>query len=254
MQVRPVFVSSETFNKLHLQYRKVGVARFPNVAALTCCESSYAEGTGAAARRGMKCFAKACFRATCPSGAQLPTPRCAHNGAIDGPNHLAFKYVDEGHSALVHGTALALPGATWEVADDATPGRLHIRVPGAVVAATAGRAASHGGGGSSSSGGGGGRGGIVTSGSDGSGLLYTCKTCEGGPDVPDPVSINVTSCLFRRHPYAHPTLEAARKVHPCRYFDTAVLATVCAQLGTKEVRTGSLGWFCNDAEMLASAI
>ena len=123
-----------------------------------------------------------------------------------------------------------------------------------MVAATAGRAASHGGGGSSSSGGGGGRGGIVTSGSDGSGLLYTCKTCEGGPDVPDPVSINVTSCLFRRHPYAHPTLEAARKVHPCRYFDTAVLATVCAQLGTKEVRTGSLGWFCNDAEMLASAI
>ena len=33
-QVRPAFMSSETFNKLHIQYHKVGVARFPNVAML----------------------------------------------------------------------------------------------------------------------------------------------------------------------------------------------------------------------------
>ena len=33
-QVRPAFMSSETYNKLHIQYHKVGVARFPNVAFL----------------------------------------------------------------------------------------------------------------------------------------------------------------------------------------------------------------------------
>ena len=59
-QVRPAFMSSETYNKLHLQYRRVGVARFPNVAALACCETSYAAGS-AASRRGVRCFAKACL-------------------------------------------------------------------------------------------------------------------------------------------------------------------------------------------------
>ena len=46
-QVRPAFMSSETYNKLHLQYRRVGVARFPNVAFLTCCSASYAAGSTA---------------------------------------------------------------------------------------------------------------------------------------------------------------------------------------------------------------
>ena len=81
------------------------------------------------------------------------------------------------------------------------------------------------------------------------GLLYTCKICEGGPDVPDPVSINVTSCLFRKHAYSyHPTLEAARRVHPCRYFEPAHLARVCALLGDESERRGRYGWWCGDVE------
>ena len=74
-----------------------------------------------------------------------------------------------------------------------------------------------------------------------SGVLYTCKTCEGGPDVPDPVSINVTSCLFRRHAYGQATLDAARKVHPCRYFDEPHLAHVCSLLGETDVRRRRCG-------------
>ena len=42
VQVRPAFISSESFMKLHLQYHHVGVARFPNVAALQCCDANYA--------------------------------------------------------------------------------------------------------------------------------------------------------------------------------------------------------------------
>ena len=36
-EVRPAFMSSETFMKLHVQYHKAGIARFPNVAMLQCC-------------------------------------------------------------------------------------------------------------------------------------------------------------------------------------------------------------------------
>ena len=133
---------------------------------------------------------------------------------------LSHKYPDEGISALVHGTALSLPGARFVVAPDATPKRLHISLPMPSP-----------------------RGGWLYT-KQGEGWLYTCKTCEGGPDVPDPVSINVTSCLFRKQPYAHPTLEAARKAHPCRYFDSHLLAKTCSLLGSKAVRTTSYGW-CN---------
>ena len=133
--------------------------------------------------------------------------------------------MDEGHSAIVHATALALPGSRLVVAGDATPKRLHIELAPPPMGS-------------------------------GRGLLYTCKTCEGGPAVPDPVSINVTSCLFHKHTgygYA-PTLEAARKVHPCRYFDVAHLAAVCALLGDANVRTGAYGWFCGEVEAQASKI
>ena len=145
----------------------------------------------------------------------------------------------EGHSAVVHATALSLPGSRLVVADDATPKRLHIemahpeRLP--TFAAAAQRTA-------------GGREAPAPA-SGQRGVLYTCKICEGGPDVPDPVSINVTSCLFRKHGYAYqPTLEAARKVHPCRYFDTPHLAAVCALLGDTGTRTGSYGWWCAEVE------
>ena len=220
-QVRPAFMSSETYNKLHLQYRRVGVARFPNVAALQCCETSYAAGSGAS-RRGMHCFAKACHRTLCPRApANLSTPSC---GAAGGS--LLHKYLDEGHSAIVHATALSLPGSRWAIAEDATPKRLHIEMgpPEEVPAAP----------------------GLL-----GRGVLYTCKTCEGGPDVPDPVSINVTSCLFRKHSYAYqPTLEAARTVHPCRYYDAAHMAALCGLLGdSPKDRMSRYGWWCSELEL-----
>ena len=231
-RVRPAFMSSETYNKLHLQYRRVGVARFPSVAALQCCEQSYAEGS-TAARRGMHCFAKACHRTACPqTPAHLPTPSCdasSSTGGADGAvgvrkTSILHKYPEEGLSAIVHATALSLPGSRLAVADDRTPKRLHIvmaPLPDAPATQPAGRP----------------------------GLLYTCKICEGGPDRPDPVSINVTSCLFRKHGYAyHPTLEAARLVHPCRYFDAPHLARVCALLGDEQERRGRFGWWCGDVE------
>jgi hypothetical protein len=220
-QVRPAFMSSETYNKLHLQYRRVGVARFPNVAALQCCETSYAAGSSAA-RRGMHCFAKACHRTPCPTRA-LPTPSCEDSAG----GHLSHKYEAEGLSAVVHATALSFPGARLAVAPDATPARLHIELPDSIV-----------------------EGGARAEAAGGVGLLYTCKVCEGGPTVPDPVSLNVTSCLFHGHPYAHPTLEAARKVHNCRYFSEPHLAAVCAALGSRVERTGRYSWFCNDVRAI----
>jgi hypothetical protein len=229
-KVRPAFMSSETFNKLHLQYRKVGVARFPNVAALQCCGTNYAAGSSAA-RRGMHCFAKNCHRTPCPRQASLPTPSC---GARAVAHSLGHKYEAEGHSAVLHATALSLPGARLVPAPDATPARLHIELPPLPVSTRASlnldsRAAAA---------------------ADRVGYLYTCKVCEGGPTVPDPVSINVTSCLFHGHTYADPLLEAARKVHNCRYFSEPHLARVCAAIGDAEERNGRFGWFCRDVEHL----
>ena len=80
----------------------------------------------------------------------------------------------------MHAAALSLPGSRFVRAGDVTPKRLHIAIAPPVE-----------------------NGGQQ-------GVLYTCKTCEGGPDTPDSVSINVTSCLFRKHSYSYqPTLEAA---------------------------------------------
>ena len=45
-------------------------------------------------------------------------------------------------------------------------------------------------------------------------------------------------------------LEAARKVHNCRYFSDAHLAQVCAALGGASERGGRFGWFCRDVERL----
>lgn len=66
--------------------------------------------------------------------------------------------------------------------------------------------------------------------------------------MPDPVSINVTSCIFRGRPYALPPIEAARKLHACRYFDEDPLAAVCRTLGDAATRRGRFGWFCADVE------
>ena len=226
-RVRPAFMSSETYNKLHLQYRRAGVARFPNVALLHCCETSYAAGSNAA-RKGARCFAKGCHRSPCPRIA-LPTLSCSREGdALAVSGQISHKYADEGHSAVVHATALALPGARLELAQDATPKRLHIVLPPSALRAA--------------------RSDSVLQGNETESLFYTCKTCEGGPDVPDPVSINVTDCLFRKHVYGHPTLDTARGKHPCRYFDDGALAAICALLGPHDIRMSLYGWFCGDVE------
>ena len=126
------------------------------------------------------------------------------------------------------------------MAAESTPKHLHIVMPPvpsvlaeAAAGPTPGRDAGRDAGGAA----------LEAAAASADGLLYTCKTCEGGPDKPDPISINVTSCLFRGHTYTHPTLEAARKVHPCRYFDEAHLARVCALIGPEKTRTGAYGWF-----------
>ena len=202
--VRPAFMSSETYHKLHLQHHEVGVARFPSVAMLQCCSSNY--DRAATAKKQMRCFAKACHKVPCPRRG-LDVPDCR----VGGPGDLAFKYADEGYSAVVHATALSLPGAALAASLDATPPRLHIEVPRP--------------GGSA-------------------GYLYTCKTCEVA-DVADDVSINVTACLFRKMTYADPTLEAARKKHACRYFHRETLVAACASLGSPAVRS-RFRWWCDD--------
>ena len=83
---------------------------------------------------------------------------------------------------------------------------------------------------------------------------HACKVCEGGPRVPDAVSVNVTSCLFHGHPYAEAVMEAARKTHNCRYFSNEHLGVVCSALGDQQVRGRTYGWFCNDVEKWARAV
>mmetsp|Transcript_34869 Transcript_34869/g.102269 ORF Transcript_34869/g.102269 Transcript_34869/m.102269 type:complete len:208 (-) Transcript_34869:79-702(-) len=199
-------MSSETYNKLHIQYHKVGVARFPNVAFLQCCASNYDSAT--TNRRNMRCFAKFCHTVACPRSA-LRSPLCS-----DSDSRLSFKYNDEGRSATMHATALSLPGARYAAAADATPPRLHIEVP--------------------------------RPGEGAAGVLYTCKTCETA-DVVDPVSLNVTACLFRRREYGVVTLDEARKKHSCRYFDMRTLKAVCSALAPEERMRTDYPWWCGDA-------
>lgn len=233
-KVRPAFQSSECFNKLYIQYHKVGVARFPNVALLSCCASSYTSGSASSASAfTSRCFAKGCHAAPCPSR-PLPTASCAE-GRSPPSRYLSFKYFDEGLSAILHATALATPGARYEATSDGPPKRLHLVLPAGLRPTSApgyvSKLAAAG----------------LAPSPPGETPLYTCKTCEGGPEMPDPVSTNVTSCLFRGLPYATPTLEAARKVHPCRYFGEDALAAVCRSLGDVDVRR-KFSWFCADVE------
>ena len=149
-----------------------------------------------------------------------------------GEGAITHKYEAEGHSAIVHATALSFPGARLVPAPDATPARLHIELPLPKDTALQLRGAQ----------------------SSARGMIYTCKVCEGGPSTPDPVSVNVTSCLFFGYQYADPLLDAARKVHNCRYFTREHLAAVCNALGPARERTGRFGWFCNDVEELAKRL
>ena len=230
-KVRPAFMSSETFMKLHIQFHKVGVARFPNVAYLQCCSKNYEKPAAGALQ--MRCFAKGCTQTRCPlnmagRSRQIGAAACA--AGVRG-GELGFKYRDEGFSAILHATALSFEGARWNVPADMVPPRLDIRLP-----ASLGSELQRGGGGAA----------IAPATDDEDSYLFTCKTCESANFV-DRVSYNVTACLFTEYTYEVPNMELARKGHNCRYFDEAPLAAVCRALESSvgELRS-KYGWFCGD--------
>jgi len=225
-KVRPAFISSESFMKLHIQFHSVGVARFPNVAYLQCCATSYA-GAGRGAQ-GARCFAKGCQSSACPR-AMLPTPACDAGAAERrraARRRLFFKYADEGRSAIVHAVALAQPGASLARAPDRWPTRLEIRLPPSVGSRFRPTAAVR---------------------PAESTYVYFCKTCETA-DVVDRISINVTGCLFARETrYGRPEyMDATRGGHTCRYYEEYALAQVCDSIDDRR----EFGWWCNDARRL----
>ena len=148
---------------------------------------------------------------------QMPCPRSALRSPLCNArsSQLSFKYNDEGRSAVMHATALSLPGAKLAVAKDSTPPRLHIEIPRPEVPSGA------------------------------PGVLYTCKTCETA-DVVDPVSLNVTACLFTKREYGVAELDAARSRHSCRYFDVATLRRVCSALSPDARMRNDYPWWCGD--------
>ena len=231
-EVRPAFMSSETFMKLHVQYHKAGIARFPNVAMLQCCAANYASQRAKLPESQQRCFAKACHWAACPR----PRVDSAACGARGGDRKLGFKYADEGHSAILHAAALALPGARLVKALDPWPTRLEISLPPAVGAA------------------------VRAKGRRADTRLYTCKTCETA-EVVDEVSINVTGCVFKKHggyvrPVRHAEVrEAIAAGHECRYFEAAAMAQVCREAAPdREQRDREFGWFCGGVEKLGEGL
>ena len=231
-EVRPAFMSSETFMKLHVQYHKAGIARFPNVAMLQCCAANYASQRAKLPESQQRCFAKACHWAACPR----PRVDSAACGAGGGERKLGFKYADEGHSAILHAAALALPGARLVKALDPWPTRLEISLPPAVGAA------------------------VRAKGRRADTRLYTCKTCETA-EVVDEVSINVTGCVFKKHggyvrPVRHAEVrEAIAAGHECRYFEAAAMAQVCREAAPdREQRDREFGWFCGGVEKLGEGL
>ncbi len=208
----------------HIQFHKVGVARFPNVAYLQCCARNYEQP--AAGAQQMRCFAKGCTLTACPAR-QIGAAGC-DRAVPRAERRLGFKYRDEGFSAILHATALSFDGARWNFAADMVPPRLDIRLPAGLGVELA-------------------RGEEDRPASRDDSFLFTCKTCESANFV-DAVSYNVTACLFTEYVYDVPAMETARKGHNCRYFDPAPLAAVCQALGhssTGELRR-DYGWFCGD--------
>ena len=139
---------------------------------------------------------------------------------------------DEGHSAILHAAAPALPGARLVKALDPWPTRLEISLPPAVGAA------------------------VRAKGRRADTRLYTCKTCETA-EVVDEVSINVTGCVFKKHggyvrPVRHAEVrEAIAAGHECRYFEAAAMAQVCREAAPdREQRDREFGWFCGGEEKL----
>ena len=161
-----------------------------------------------------KCFQQRCTEVLCPYKlAERERSACAAPGAdqipLAPPNaaprphqRFRFKYADEGRSAVVHATALAEPGATFHVATDARPPRLDIALPRGDLSLPRGTDEPY---------------------------IYSCKTCETAEAL-DPVSLNVSGCLFTRARYDLEIAEIARTTHACRYYGREQMARVCRAL------------------------
>ena len=79
----------------HIQFHKVGVARFPNVAYLQCCARNYEQP--AAGAQQMRCFAKGCTQTACPTRQRLGGGgACSSDAPPTEPRRLGFKCRDEG--------------------------------------------------------------------------------------------------------------------------------------------------------------
>jgi len=126
---------------------------------------------------------------------------------------LMHKYPDEGRSAVIHGTALAFPGARYRVVPDGTPHRIDIALPRRAVEGTA------------------------------EGHLYFCKTCADHHYGP-----RLSACLSPAWTYHDPTLELAKKPHSCRYADARQLREICDAVGynhtLRNAQYFEFKWFC----------
>ena len=101
-----------------LQVRVYGRAARINICACECCERVCECCEGVAAGRGGALM-------VARRRVMLGWSRRA-GGLVGG--QLSHKYPDEGISAIVHATALSLPGSRWVAAGDGTPRRLHIEL------------------------------------------------------------------------------------------------------------------------------
>ena len=116
--------------KLHVQYHKAGIARFPNVAMLQCCAANYASQRAKLPESQQRCFAKACHWAACPR------PRV--DSAACGAKAESASWASSTPTRATRRSStprLALPGAQLVKALDPWPTRLEISLPPAVGAA-----------------------------------------------------------------------------------------------------------------------
>ena len=204
-RVAPRFVSSEIYLERTLSFYGLQVGRFPMLAFLQCCEESYHDGqgrgihsehwgvlsTGDGAALGAKtCFQAHCNRKRCPRAAPLwRAPR--------EPGLCAFKYDDEGSSAVINAELLALPYARLRAAAE-PPLRLEIAVE--VSTPTGVRAAP----------------------------FFFCMRCNAQHALTRQSNLTA-GCLFRAgHTYSDALVARAAREHNCRYFDDNAMQQLCA--------------------------
>ena len=204
-RVTPRFVSSEIYLERTLSFYGLRVGRFPMVAFLQCCEESYldAQGrgirsehwgvlsTGVGAARGAKtCFQAHCNKKRCPRAAPLWR-------AQREPGMCAFKYDDEGSSAVINAEILALPHARLRPAAD-PPMRLEITLD---VSTEAGVRVAP---------------------------FFFCMRCNAQHAL-TPATNLTAGCLFRAgYTYSDQLVARAAREHNCRYFDSVGMEQLCA--------------------------